>query len=338
LSPFTLVSTTFNEITRLEETIQDLAAQTVLPDEIIITDAGSTDGTYEAMKDWANCSKLNIRVLSRSGCNVAEGRNLAIENANYEIIVSTDFGCRFNKDWLRNLVSPFENPEVIIVGGGFTVEENDIITLPAKANYLLTNGYRITMDDGFIPSSRSIAYRKEVWEQVSGYDEWLTLAADDLVFGLKIKAHGYRFTWVKEQNVYWNRHTTFKAYVKEAYRYGLGDGEARVNVRNTLIVFAENLFRIGFLFSLITLGLIHIAFPFALSIGLFSLMGFRPYARAVQNWSSLNSDKYNFGVLLYSFLMIEATRWNYIKGFLKGYFFCNKLVKQGAKKLHQLIG
>ena len=47
---FTLVSTIFNESRRLPQTIADLEAQTVQPTEIIITDAGSTDGTWALLE------------------------------------------------------------------------------------------------------------------------------------------------------------------------------------------------------------------------------------------------------------------------------------------------
>ncbi|WP_394334976.1 glycosyltransferase [Niastella yeongjuensis] len=49
---FTLVSTVFNERKRIDKTIEDLRNQTLQPAEIIITDAGSTDGTYEALIEW----------------------------------------------------------------------------------------------------------------------------------------------------------------------------------------------------------------------------------------------------------------------------------------------
>ena len=49
------------------------------------------------------------------GCNIAEGRNEAIKRAENELIVSTDFGCRYHKKWLESLVTPFDNPEVKVV-------------------------------------------------------------------------------------------------------------------------------------------------------------------------------------------------------------------------------
>ena len=80
---FTLVSTVFNESKRLNQTIGDLSQQTLQPSEIIITDAGSTDGTYEILLKWKENSAIPITILRKTGCNIAEGRNLAIRSAGY---------------------------------------------------------------------------------------------------------------------------------------------------------------------------------------------------------------------------------------------------------------
>src|ERR1700754_4677007 len=101
MKPFTLVSTVFNEKRRLAQTLSDLDNQTIHPDEIIITDAGSTDGTYEELVEWGKRSASQVKILQQKGCNVAAGRNLAIRAAKNDLIVSTDFGCRFDKNWLK---------------------------------------------------------------------------------------------------------------------------------------------------------------------------------------------------------------------------------------------
>ncbi len=343
---FSLVSTIFNEATRLPQTIADLEAQTIKPAEIIITDPGSSDNSWEILTEWQKKSPVPIVLLKEEGCNVARGRNLAIKSAKYELIVSTDFGCRFHPEWLKSLISPFEEDvNLQVVGGAFSVIENEIETYPARANYILTNGYQTIIDDGFIPSSRSIAYKKSVWKAIGGYPEWLTLAADDLVFGLQIKAKQIPITIVNNPYVYWGRHSKIKQYNKEAFRYGLGDGEAKVNNRNFLILTAETLLRYTFILSLLLL-LVHILaggprnylitglLLFSLTLG---LVGFRPYFRTAKYWNNLRSNKYNVKSLLIGLFMIETQRFHYIKGYLKGFFCSNNLVRSEAKQLQNLL-
>ena len=61
---FTLVSTVFNEARRLDQSIADIEAQTCPPNEIVITDAGSTDGTWKILNDWKDRSDIPIKILS----------------------------------------------------------------------------------------------------------------------------------------------------------------------------------------------------------------------------------------------------------------------------------
>lgn len=334
---FTLVSTVFNEAKRLEQTIADLDAQSVKPAEIIITDAGSTDGTYELLLKWKAVSAVPIVVLQKHRCNVAEGRNLAIKAAKYDLIVSTDFGCRFEKDWLKTLTAPFEDKAVKVAGGAFGVIENDIQTTAAKAAYILSGGYQIDAKaPWFIPSSRSIAYYKSVYNDIGGYCEWLTLAADDLVFGKKMLKLGYRFWPVNHVGVFWGRHTQAKGYIKEAFRYGLGDGEARVNRRS----FTSNLIETTLRYLFLVLLLINIVFAvtgssltWLLVLNVLLGAGFRSYVGYTRTWLKLKSEKYNFNVFLYGFYLLERTRLSYLQGYFKGWFFSTPLQQSEAKKL-----
>lgn len=332
----TLVSTVFNEARRIQDTLNDINNQTILPDEVIITDAGSNDGTIEILKNWAAEVSFTVKILLWAKCNVAEGRNKAISEATNTCILSTDFGCRFHPLWIESMMKPFNDPTINVVGGTYAVVEADIVTLPAKANYIICDGYYVAPHEGFIPSSRSIAYMKSVWESIGGYPEWLTLAADDLVFGLVLMKQKHMIAYVETPYVYWGRHSTLKAYGKEAYRYGLGDGEAKVNVRQCVSKFIETGFRYMFFVSILFLS-------FSLVYGIFlkevlllmacTCIGFRSYYWSFKNWLKYKSSKFSFMTFLYTIPLIEISRIQYIKGYVKGYFFSSIKVHEGASNL-----
>ncbi len=374
---FTLVSTIYNEASRLKQTISDLEAQTLKPTEIIITDAGSKDGSIEILEEWKKNSAIIITILIEKGCNVARGRNLAIEKAQTEWIVSTDFGCRFHSEWLQTLLSPLLNPktynldtnnlstsspndlltyspnDLTVVGGAFTIIEDDITTLAGKSDYILQRGYPVVMDDYFSVSSRSIAYKKEVWEKVGGYPEWLTLAADDTIYWKLIKKHGFNYSFVKEPLVYWGRHKTNKAFAKEAFRYGLGDGESRINYRN----FWSNLIETGlrYLFFLSLLFWVILSISYILntndlstyqpnyqwiywSIGLLTLissLGLRSYINTYKSWQLVKSNKYYFKAFMNALWQLELSRYQYLKGYIKGLRDKDQKKKEGREQLWQ---
>lgn len=332
--PFTLVSTIFNESRRLAQTIADLEAQTISPAEIIITDAGSNDGSWDILQAWKKRSIIPIVLLQENRCNVARGRNLAIAAAKHELIVSTDFGCRFHPNWTQSIVSPFSDPLVQVVGGAYGVDEKTISTNAAKSNYVLTNGYEVDIHSWFIPSSRSIAYYKKVWEDVGRYSEWLTLAADDLVFGLKLRAKSYTWYISEDKQVLWLRHNKAEQYAKESFRYGLGDGEARVNVRNTIVIIAEQLLKFIFLTS----AIIAIqSFLFALIGLLIGVLGFRSYYTVYMTWKRFKSEKYDIKIFIYSLYLFELNRYKYLKGYLQGYFSKRPEVIAGREDLYAIL-
>ncbi len=329
---FSLVSTVFNEAKRLNQTICDIESQTLSPTEIIITDAGSTDGTYERLMQWQEESPIPIVILQEPGCNVAEGRNQAIAAATHNLIASTDFGCRFHPRWLESIITPFQETDIEVVGGAFSVREEDIQTMAAKADYLLQDGYPVHMDDYFSVSSRSIAYYKYLWERIGGYPEWLTLAADDTIFWKQVKKYGFHYQFVTEPYVYWERHKTLRGFAKEAYRYGLGDGESRINYRNFWSNLIETSLRYGlFLFLLLVLLTQNALF---LAPAVPGLLGLRSYRNAFRRWLAHRSDKYDLSVFFYSLYLIEASRIQYLKGYITGLTTKTAEKLQGRTKLH----
>ncbi|HEX8546942.1 MAG TPA: glycosyltransferase [Cytophagaceae bacterium] len=319
MKKFSLVSTTFNEANRIDESIADIEEQTLLPNEIVITDAGSTDGTIEKLLHWKETSELSIRIFVLPKCNVAQGRNHSIDKAYNDLIVSTDFGCRYDKNWLSSIITPFADPKVEVVGGAHTVLEEKICSISAKSSYILARGYLSVMDDSFIPSSRSIAFYKSVWESVGKYPEWLTLASDDLVFGLSLRDKGHHVYIVPRPLVFWGRHEHSMGYVKEAFRYGLGDGEAKINVKTFYLKLFGFLSRPLFFFILIFL-LISAASGYIYLLLIPCAIGFKSYYSLYRSWTNFKSEKYDVQVLLYSVFLLERTRFSYIKGYLTGIF------------------
>lgn len=341
---FTLVSTVFNEAKRLDQTIHDLESQTLQPSEIIITDAGSTDGTFEMLNEWKKKSKIPITILQKYRCNVAEGRNMAIRAANYDLIASMDFGCRYHPDWLKTLMSPFQNSEIDVVGGVSSVIETEQITLASKVDYILAEGYDSTLyanSESFTPTSRSVAYRKEVFDKIGGYCEWLTLAADDTVFGKELRAKGYKIFLIDKPYVFWMRHAKAMGFIKEAFRYGLGDGEANINSRNFRLFTYQALSRIFFyitaIYVLISMLFLKGIPPLAFLLLLLFLPGFRPFASFAKAWLKFRSKKYNLLVLFYGFHLLPRIRMSYAKGYIKGYYFSRPEQKKEAELLQKRL-
>jgi cellulose synthase/poly-beta-1,6-N-acetylglucosamine synthase-like glycosyltransferase len=219
-----LICTVKNEEKTILDWLESLKRQTKLPDEIIVVDGGSIDKTAELIQEFMRNANLKIRLIIAPGANIAQGRNVAVRNCTNGIIASTDVGCRLHPQWLENITKPFEeDPSVDVVSGVYLpwceTEFEEI------ASYLIFPDIEKLDSNKFLPSGRSIAFRKKVWEGVGGYPEWLD-TAEDTLFDLKLKKAGMHFFLARNAIVYWRVRENTKEIFKQHYNYAKGDGVA----------------------------------------------------------------------------------------------------------------
>jgi len=222
-----VIVTVLNEKQTLERLLQSLEAQTRPPDEVVIADGGSTDGTLDVLRIWASSARLPLRFLEVPGANISEGRNAAIAATTGDVVASTDAGVRLEKDWLEKLTSPFEAEEphrfVAAVSGWFVADAQTPFETAMGATVL--PHLKEIKPDRFLPSSRSVAFHRVAWEAVDGYPEWLDYC-EDLVFDFRLRALYGQFPFVPEAVVRFRPRGTLRAFFKQYYHYARGDGKA----------------------------------------------------------------------------------------------------------------
>jgi glycosyltransferase involved in cell wall biosynthesis len=104
--PVTLVIPILNEAASLSELLQALKAQSHRPDEIIFSDAGSTDGSPALIEAWwrdEGWEQGSCSVLLRPGAMPGAGRNAGVREARNEWIAFIDGGITPAGDWLEQL-------------------------------------------------------------------------------------------------------------------------------------------------------------------------------------------------------------------------------------------
>ncbi len=283
-----LIVTIKNEADSLPHLLDSIAVQTRPPDEIVVVDGGSTDGTPDVLDSYGK--RLPLTVVSQPGANISQGRNTAIRAARGEIIASTDAGVRLDPCWVEEIAKPFERPPIAddrrpttnedtlsavvdVVSGFFVPDPHGAFetalaatTLPALADI---------RPERFLPSSRSIAFRKAAWEKVNGYPEWLDYC-EDLIFDLALRDAGFRFQFAPQARVYFRPRENLRAFFKQYYRYARGDGKANLWLKRHLFRYATYCIALPLALALLlTLPLLGIGF---LAFG-FCAMFFTPYKR-----------------------------------------------------------
>jgi cellulose synthase/poly-beta-1,6-N-acetylglucosamine synthase-like glycosyltransferase len=231
-----LVATVLNEVGNLGEWWASIMGQSRLPDEVVVVDGGSVDGTLELLCSLAGMAVVKTRVEVCEGCNIARGRNVAIGLASGDIIAVTDAGCILGPYWLEKLVAPLdEDPGTGLVAGfyqpltgGWFEEVSACATLPLP--WEVRKGR-------FMPSSRSLAFRREVWEKTGGYPEWLEIG-EDMYFNHAWRKLGIRHVMAVDALAYWRMRRDLTSLLRQYFLYARGDGEADMYLHRHLLRFA----------------------------------------------------------------------------------------------------
>lgn len=220
-----LVASVRNERATVESWLASLLAQARPADEIVIVDGGSTDGTLEALEAFAARCPVPTAVRQEANVNIARGRNLAIERARGPIIACTDAGCELSPGWLAAITGPFaREPATEVVAGYYeAICRTDLQR--AMAAYFAPPAALLEARH-FLPSGRSVAFRKDVWAAVGGFPEWLTLAGEDTLFDVALKRRRARWAFVPEASVGWHPRETIVELFRQVRAHARGDGEA----------------------------------------------------------------------------------------------------------------
>lgn len=218
-----IVATVLNEARHIREFLASLEAQSRIPDVIVITDGGSTDGTPEMLHDFAASTRLPLHWEIVAG-NRARGRNAAIQVADADVIAVTDVNV-LEPGWFERIVDPLLRGEADVVAGWY----EPIGETPRERAMGRMTVYSLEEidPDRFVPASRSIAFTRAAWERVSGYEERL-ITSEDTFLALAMRRAGMRFVFERRAVVRcWTPSTVREAF--RTYRqYASSDGRARL--------------------------------------------------------------------------------------------------------------
>ena len=229
-----VIATVLNEGDSIHLLLNSMGAQTRQPDEIVIVDGGSADDTCEIIAGYSD--RLPVRVLVEPGCNISQGRNRAIEAASGDIIAVTDAGVRLSDTWLEAITEPLLfNPDLNGVAGFFLADPQTPFEVALGATTLpLRDEIKA---ETFLPSSRSIAFRRSAAWEGGGYPEWLDYC-EDLVFDLRFRSMFGPFAFEPAAVVYFRPRPSIGSFYRQYFLYARGDGKADLWLKRHVIRYA----------------------------------------------------------------------------------------------------
>ena len=88
--------------------------------------------------------------------------------------------------------------------------------------------------ENFVPSSRSLGFRKKLWQAVGGYPE-NSYTAEDTVFALRIYKIAENVQFAKHAIVYWELPATYRELWTKVFNYGVGDAKQNLDTWKYMI-------------------------------------------------------------------------------------------------------
>ncbi len=178
-----------NEEKNIGSLLHDLSQQTHTDFEVIIIDDHSTDNTKKTIASIVKNSIINIRyfTLNYQIDRLCTPKKAAIRQGIFqaagEIIVTTDGDCRVKKKWLQNIHDYFQQYEAKLVSGPvvFMKEKNTFEKMQSIefAALIATGAASIYLNKPNMCNGANLAYTKEVFEQVDGFQGNTKIASGD---------------------------------------------------------------------------------------------------------------------------------------------------------------
>lgn len=155
-----IVIPVYNDEDHLKRCLRFIAKQTDKPDEVIIVDNNSTDGSAAVAKQFDF-----VRVISESQQGVLHARNTGFNAAKGDVIGRIDADTQLGKNWVKRVRSIFTQTDIDAVSGpvGYHDAPGKRLTLFAEKK-LRKLAWRVgTRDDAVFLFGSNMAVRRSAW-------------------------------------------------------------------------------------------------------------------------------------------------------------------------------
>lgn len=177
---------TYNGAAHLKDQLDSYIGQEKLPDEVVICDDGSKDGTFLILEEFKRLAPFQVRIIKNEN-NLGFTKNFekAISNCSGDLIFLSDQDDVWFPGKIRNVEKVFmENPDKwLLVHDGELVDEN-MVSYGATKHGQVVAGYG---SDDHLCTGALTAFRKELIQYafpipngIVGHDGWLHNIAKNL--------------------------------------------------------------------------------------------------------------------------------------------------------------
>jgi glycosyltransferase involved in cell wall biosynthesis len=188
MTTLSVIIPTLNEERHVGDLLSDVASQTRMPDEVIVVDAGSVDGTAAVAQRFPF-----VRLLEGEP-PVACGRNFGGRSASGNVLIFLDADIRLPARFLENFLKEFERRHLDVACPLYVPYRSKLAIEGFHALFnLLTRAFQRTLPSG---AGHCVASRRDVFRGSRGFDPGLKFDDIELIRRL---SKGRRFGIVEER-------------------------------------------------------------------------------------------------------------------------------------------
>jgi cellulose synthase/poly-beta-1,6-N-acetylglucosamine synthase-like glycosyltransferase len=184
--------------------------------EILVVDDGSADNTSAVVRNFEN-----VRLIRQENKGPAAARNEGAKKARGDLIFFTDADCIPRKDWIEEMVRPFEDDcEIAGVRGSYMTKQRELAARFVQIEY--EDKYDLLKKDHYIDfvDTYSAGFRRDIFLKFGGYDTSFPVAcAEDVELSFRMSVQGYKMVFNSNATVYHRHPRFFFDYFKKKYKF-----------------------------------------------------------------------------------------------------------------------
>ncbi len=194
----------------IRQALDSIAAQTLLPAEVIVVDDGSADGGAAVVQQFAAAARLSVTLFHKQNGGQSSARNFGVARATGDLIAFLDQDDLWYPNHLSALAKPFNLRQPIPLGWTY----GDLDEIDEAGNLVSRGVHRKTasshpkrdlleclrQDLFILPSAALVA--RDAFDAVGGFDERLAGYEDDDLF-VRLFAAGYQNLYIDRPLSQW---------------------------------------------------------------------------------------------------------------------------------------
>lgn len=204
--------------------------------EIIVSDDGSTDQTFELAQAFSQNSKHQVLVITQKNSGKATALNHAIHRSSGEFLLCVDADSVVSDETITSGLSHLLSDEsiVAVAGAVHVANEECLLTGYQSLEYSIGDLQKAALSNfglvNVIPGPVGL-FRRSALERVGGYETENTTFAEDTELTLRLIANGGRVVFEPKMISYTEVPDGFSPLIRQRYRWTRGIYQAlRKNV------------------------------------------------------------------------------------------------------------